>query len=443
MVFWYNKLHDLKTSDFYSYPESIIIAKDEFAFKKDNKDVYIKNYAIFKTYQDVLDYIKLSKYKYFHEIILENDKQYMKFDIDLTFNEFETIKQYVKYNDCNKFVKDLMFNITSIIQHIYGHFKNGIMFPDMSVCESNTSKKISYHMVFKDLIFNSNKATKWIYNCVIGILLKDDTFKNIPESKLTSIIDKAVYKNVQGLRIVGCNKPNKDNCKKVIKGELLDTFIGAKNCILGITLDDIYEILNIEEIKPCKFNTFDVSELKEDKLTDLVMLCEAEHYNDWFKVGIILFNIFYENGAEEEDKYLSIYHNYSNKSNKYNKDDTDQMWSNFKYKSSKPLNFGSLCLLAKQNNIDEFIKWQHKYKKRTNDIIYSIDNDISNDEKDIIDFVRLNIDRSDEGLADIFVRCNNNIKIVSGKGKCYAFNEHRKLWLEKDNLYVEYKYLKP
>lgn len=378
-VYWYSKLNELISSDKYKGLDNpIIIAKDKLAFVNKGKEHYVKNYSIFSTYVEVLDYIDQKKKKHFHEIILKNDRQFMKFDIDLTYKEFENIKEYTNYDNCNKFVKDLMFDLTATIHMIYGYLCVDSIFPDVAICDSSVeNEKASYHMIFRDIVLKNNESAKIIYNYTLGIISQTDKFKNIPESILTTIIDRSVYKSVQGFRIVGCNKPQKNNTKKILNGkDSLNTFIcNVDKDAYCFTIDDIKIQLDIqEEVKPCQFKRFENSDIPEDKLTELTMLCDAESYYNWFRIGQILYNIFYENGAEEEEKYLTIFHNYSSKSHKYDEDETAQLWSNFRYKNNdeKKLTIGTMIMLAKENDIEGFDIWKNKYKNKN----HNLDDDI-------------------------------------------------------------------
>lgn len=126
-----------------------------------------------------------------------------------------------------------------------------------------------------------------------------------------------------------------------------------------------------KKVKKIKNKDFDykddnniIEEINEEMIISLLSILSnnrASEYNDWFKIGQILYNI--------NSDFLDIFDNFSKRSgNLYNKREVNLKWNEyFKNSNSNKENkatMATIIYMAKEDNINEFKKWFNMYKKK-------------------------------------------------------------------------------
>ncbi len=451
---WYYTKEQLFKSEEYNKNEnSIIISKDNMRSSKQGA----KLFSCAQSYADILSVINNTEInkKNYYEVINGNQKQKMKFDIDLTIEEFNNLKEK-KLIDSSftilDFTKKLIGNIKNILdQTIKYYFECDYQLVICSSCVKDV--KFSSHLIIKGFYFNNNKEAKILYNYCIQELLK--IYSNFPKDILMTIIDRSVYSSFQNFRLPNCCKYGKKNFKKILtKHSDLDAFItnisnDDKNVSFEVSLlpFDIIE-------KEINNNNYEFKKIEKNELYDLINICKNNecHWKVWYKIGQTIYNIYYMNGRDNEESYLDLFHLFSSKSNKYDEIDTNDMWNSLKFDEhlDQRLTLGSLRKMAKESDLEKYKEWYDEYYDNDGIEIFDLENienenDLENENENKNDFeklkkekklIRKNLKRSDEGLADIFIKYNQNVKIINNKGNCFIYDDKKQLWLEKYDLYI-------
>ena len=146
------------------------------------------------------------------EIILNNCpcKFYLDCEYAVQFNEGLDTSTVIK-------------NILDIFSRsIVSFFGSSLFLPDNTlVLDSSTNKKVSFHIIFKNLIFENNKMCKIFAQYVIKNSVGEDNTnlhafdKN--SERTVSIVDMLVYNTNQNFRIVGSSKYGKSAELKILE----------------------------------------------------------------------------------------------------------------------------------------------------------------------------------------------------------------------------------
>jgi P4 family phage/plasmid primase-like protien len=185
-----------------------------------------------------------------------------------------------------------------------------IICPPSKYFNKNTDKDVQY--IWEKSIFD-NKIEKipiWMKNLLLGDILIKDKDKDKNKDKEYDIVE------------------NNNNFKKEINDDNID------NNNVNFTEDEIEYLIELLSTKRC------------------------DNYDDWIKIGMILYNI------DKDYKYL--WKKWSKKSDKYESGCCDENWKGFK-KVKNGLSIGTLLLYCKEDNrekYEEFIK-----KKKFDDLI--------------------------------------------------------------------------
>lgn len=162
---------------------------------------------------------------------------------------------------------------------------------------------------------------------------------------------------------VYCNKwfrlPNQTNEQKPIK----HTIVNGK-----------MKHFIINNVENCKYTYYDKPKTKEkqndkeykkveyedvEAYTNMLSYSRADNYDKWIRTGLCLHNILDEEARE-------LFHTFSKLSKKYNKDNVDKYFNTFKEKEHGGLTIGTLKYWAKEDNPEEYEKYEKSKKPKTN-----------------------------------------------------------------------------
>lgn len=185
------------------------------------KDVSVeghKNYAVFQTSTQMLEYVKAFRTKSFYEVIpdIQNHETYLFFDIDrdIYIGEYQV--------DEDDIINAVIRALTLFMQKVYNKKINFVEGENYHVATATTNKKISAHIkcnikcpnliVHKHFIQNfgafvSNNAS---LNNNDTTLLQYEKVVN-DKVKMMTVFDQSVYKNFQCYRTLYSSKKGKNN----------------------------------------------------------------------------------------------------------------------------------------------------------------------------------------------------------------------------------------
>ena len=343
-------------------------------FSKDINSIMSKEY-FYSTYEEIYKMIKGQEKSFYYEDFTYNDKVRLHFDIDY---EKDYSHELYKINHANKILDELIDIINKIIED-----KMSIINPRIIIMMSEGLSKLSLHITYPDIYFNS------IYT--MGNFVKDIPF-----------IDKKIYK-IGCFRMPLCNKFFKNNKLRNYKNINYinktdkETFLDSCICYIDINEIDkhyIYENnVEIDEIKYKKINKEDnyyylddERELYREALTESLKFFNLSEYNIWFLITCAIKDLYINVNKVESREYIyKIYDDECSKHNKYNKKENKRIFMNL------DTNIDINYIFIKSNNdfrvnkiykIDEIMFNADKYKN----IIIRNEEYISLTMKDINDY---------------------------------------------------------
>lgn len=185
------------------------------------KDVSVeghKNYAVFQTSTQMLEYVKAFRTKSFYEVIpdIQNHETYLFFDIDrdIYIGEHQI--------DEDDIIDAVMRALTLFMQKVYNKKINFVEGENYHVATATTNKKISAHIKCNIKCPNISVHKNFIQNFGAFIsnnasLNNDDTtllqYEKIENDKvrMKTVFDPSVYKNFQCYRTLYSSKKGKNN----------------------------------------------------------------------------------------------------------------------------------------------------------------------------------------------------------------------------------------
>ena len=443
-----------------------------------------------KNYYEIIQADDAQRMRY--DIDLKNDKfielqEAGYIPQDITIKQFiktliSTLSQLTKKTSKDYFKQDcetILFNSSTFEKQSYHMISKGF-------CLVSTD----HH--------SANLAAQKLYSFVIQELQKELKAYKLPVEELIKVVDKSVYSKLQNFRTVGCCKKKKKNIKKCLtKHDSKESFICNVGEDSEITFSYIKDELPFDIVDKHIQNSLNKTENTKDnktyktmeykQLLNIVKLCDSNNIGrrNWYKMAQTLYNIAHKSDILTEEQCFHLFHQYSKydisnddkyvENDDYNDDITTDLWNNLDYDESlidsRRLTVASIKATARKDHPEQYQEWYNTwYKNEESELLHSnntedilnnvlvsvkkeeeelktvtdiVEDDEEQDEEDdvIIDRelrkkLRENLKRGDEGLADIFVEYNKNIKIFNNKGNCFIYNESKKLWLEKYDLYI-------
>ena len=204
----------------------------------------------------------------------------------------------------------------------------------------NYSKEVSYHISVPKI-----KSDVKTFLNLVKTINKDTKFK----------LDESIYTH-QYFRCPNQYKENKQGTEHLIlKGNIEDFIItNLSNAIY--TLPTVKIDNKPSELIKKNTNQDDTIVLI-CKLTDMLSKEYYDNYDNWSRVAFILKN--YEYHYKED--LSELFHLFSKKSSKYNYNSVESFYNNIKPTDKNKLTIGSLCLYAKESNIQLYKDVMRQY----------------------------------------------------------------------------------
>jgi len=412
------------------------ITKGKQLFSRDiNINTGSKRYLI-KSYQEMYNIIKNEKIKCYYEYHTFNNKIKLHIDVDIN-------REYNDFIDRDKEIDLILDNLLLLVNNkIKDEFN--INNPRIIVLASNTLLKLSLHIIYIDVLFDS------IYS--MGHFL----------NFLFSFIDGNIYKK-GCFRMLHCNKIGKNNTLIFYKGYNYDydddyeLFIDSCLCsdTKSKTVDYEFEKINKNKCGYIKKNkiTHQITNYKYTKpnfeiIKKALESISLDEYNDWFKITCAIKNLYLGLDKDNAEQLYEIYDNICSKYDNYNKINNA---NTFDY-IEPTISINYLFYLAK---VKYYIKPIYNYKnfmfnpEKHKNIIIDNSNTINIDINELVKH-KLIFFKSPTGtgktkyLKEIINHLKIN-KIISIVSRVNLAGEHKKsinLQFYKDLEYSEYNYCK-
>ena len=327
-----------------------LFSADNPVLNKDGRRTYsygsYMNIGKFLSFYNSLE----SDKKHFYEIISPDIPVYEYYDLDFKLDEssgskLDNISLLNWFKDVRKeFISTS--NITTLPD-------------DFVVTTASNNKKISLHILNRNVIFKDNSNLKVWYN-----KLKEFIHQFYQDDPLKSSIDFSVCSSYRSMRIIHSSKydhperPLKLLYDKDTNAEsiyAIHTFI--TNAGNDINLENkLISFISEEPRRELSDNVFPTT-IKTERVGELLNLLSSERagdYNDWIKVGWALKRC----GAD-----INLFKEWS-KNNATKKDSKrcEEVWKSFTENLFNPVSLGTICYFAKIDNPDGYQQFIDKYK---------------------------------------------------------------------------------
>ncbi len=191
----------------------------------------------FLSFNNVYNFIRFyneidNNEKYFHEIILGDQKQKIRFDIDIN----DKIEDYETQKMLNEMIQNIIINFQL-------YFKINLS-PEYDICiyHSNGENKISYHIIINNYCMKNNTSVKKFCENVTKLM----------DEKYMKYIDMEIYKSKQNFRILYSKKNNSTRVKILLdKWNYNDVQIVHKSKETPIDNDHKFAIIMKESFITC------------------------------------------------------------------------------------------------------------------------------------------------------------------------------------------------
>lgn len=324
------------------------IKNDTFLFSEDIGKKGAKRFFIQKR-ATLWNIMQKKNNNHFYEHVENDTSVKLHFDIDIKIDGLA---------DKNK--KYLQICIMQCIKRYNAILKNdfGIDTPKIIILDATIDTKLSSHIIYTNVHFNSLVELKQFF-CLLQPNFRDDCN-----------LDPAIYR-VGCFRMFGNSKINKHN-KLILSKSINYNVINDKQTFLDSLITNVLTDSHLIPIAPLvaqkkisfkpnkitvnnaeiTINNVNICEHFDDviKCIDLLSVKRSDHYYDWIKIGLCLFNI------ENSQRSFDLFNKFSMKSSKYiNEQDCSNKWKSFINKNDcKKTTIGTLKYMAKKDNPAEY-----------------------------------------------------------------------------------------
>jgi len=202
---------------------------------------------------------------------------------------------------------------------------------------------------------DDEKANNFMLN-----FISENNLKNVSTPSLRNITNGLSYKNHYYFKLE--DSPEDVEFGKKIKnhpvyGDLDILFLIAehKNSTIdynNISTLSIDLLQSIDEEKKEEENQEEVDEEEIVELLKLLNDTRGNNYNEWFQIGSSI--------KSRDDTLFDLFDKFSSKRTNYKgKSDVKKFWKSF-----KGGNYGLLCNMAKEDNLEKYKKWRAKWYKK-------------------------------------------------------------------------------
>jgi hypothetical protein len=314
----------------------------------------------------------LKEHNNYFELINVKNNNRIYIDIDGSINDIDE----TKFNEINELVIDKLETINDISLITSSHYasqnyqKNTL---------KNITHKLSYRIVYINEYTNDINEMKDIViknkYPILKELLKDVINIDVKQKENSLNIDVSVYRNGK-MRCVNAYKniQQKERINKLIKGSILDTFIGyiddkckkitVKETVnetiketVEETVDEEEETVEEDDNEDNEDDTdddtnYDTDEFTNKKMEKLIAVLGKDiydDYNNWIKIGILLKNI----NINLKETYI----NFSKQSRKFDYMSTKEKWESFKVDDNINKSYNTLVKMCLKENEMITTKW--------------------------------------------------------------------------------------
>lgn len=355
----------------------------------DNK--IIKRYYLYESYKDVEKVLEKNDYCY--EVFQLGKK--CNFFVDLDITDEEGLKDSKKrVDEIDKVIKKCLIEYIKLHGINIDDSQNSII-RRIKLKSNPTDLKASYHLIYriKNIYFKDVLVCKNFYE-----------FMTITKNITLLGIDKSVYSKNRCFRLVNNSKINHpDNPLKLITKnvKLLETMGSyVKEDTSDIILNGIVIKKNVKQPKKIVEEQIIEDYSIVEKLLDCLNISFATNYDDWNKLGILLYCI--TNG---DNKGLELWCNFLKDKNpdKYDEDECKRFYDNYSNLEDKRYTIGTLYYWAKSSDKQ---KYDQLFEK---DYLYCLT-------------------VSSESVARTFCRRYSNKFFKEESGNWYEFNDKTGIW---------------
>ena len=282
-------------------PETEIIWKDyEPKIYKEDRHFFrvFDNYTYFFKY---LQGIPIEK-RWFHEVILPNDAQKPRFDIDISYKQFDGMSKEEIDSLCETIFNSLIEAIvTTLNSKEIKVTKDDFIIFDSSG-KSDENYKYSKHIIIHTFYHSNPKEAQFFHDCVIQTLLSlYPKFKDLINDNL---IDPQIYKSKQNFRLPEAIKSGKSGIrqKRYVKewkfcGEIVKSEFNYGDYIENL---QIFSKGIIRNIHGCRYlssfkfeesKAFEAKEISSEVAIKAINLCisslgySSEQFYEYYEIS--------------------------------------------------------------------------------------------------------------------------------------------------------------
>ena len=321
---------------------SFIFTVENPSLSKDGKRTYLFGSSL--NAGTFLTTYNKCEHKHFYEMITDNIPIYEYYDLDLK------ITKESKYT--NEYLITWFNNLRNeFIKINYPSYEKPTEFV---ITTASNEKKLSLHILNRNLIFNNKESLKVWYNS-----LKEFVYTFYDNDPLKESLDFSVCSNNRTMRIVNSTKFDQPERPLRFYNEgyyPINTLITtAQN---DLSLQDKLITLCKEEKSIIKVTkninpSFELSSIPE--LLSLLSPNRAGDYNDWIKVGWAL-------KSTNDNTLLDIFKEWSkDNANTKNSKRCEDLWNSYTHRENN-VSLGTIHYFAKLDNPIEYNKFIQKHK---------------------------------------------------------------------------------
>jgi hypothetical protein len=310
----------------------------------------------------------LKEHNNYFEVINVKNNNRIYIDIDGSINDIDE----TKFNETNNMIIDKLKTINDISlitssSYVSHNYQKNVL--------KNITHKLSYRIVYINEYTNDINEMKEIViknkYPTLKKLLKDVINIDVKQKDNSLNIDVSVYRNGK-MRCVNAYKypQQKERINKLIKGNILDTFIGytddkckkiyvketVKETIEETVKETVEETIDEEE-DDTNYDADDFTNKKIEKLIAVFGKDTYDDYHQWIKIGILLKNI----NSNLKETYI----NFSKQSRKFDHVSTKEKWNSFKVDNDINKSYNTLVKMCLKENEIITTRWlqNNDYKK--------------------------------------------------------------------------------
>lgn len=239
--------------------------EDKYIFRREDDNMFL----VFDDIESVAPYLLPSEDHHYHEVVIENRKQKLRFDIDkeLGNGEVDNMEEF-----CEEIMKQTIVYYLAI-------FEIRITEGNFIICSSSNKHKLSLHIIVDGVAFPDHKT---VHKVAMDII------KELPDH-ISKYVDKSIYVVNKSLRVVGSCKfddPSK-RIKRIIK--CADDNVRSVDSLITYT-EYCVEAELVDHASPYEIAVKDIiktTTLNEEELLKVKEIIQNNGYLNNFSIRVI------------------------------------------------------------------------------------------------------------------------------------------------------------